>query len=103
MPTVQTTHAPMNGIAAGWALSAVLVVLFAICVALALLWPTSAFGQGWQMVLATLPGARSRPLSRPFWARWRSHGSPPACSSASTTSCFPGDNNKSEVHHADSC
>ena len=56
MPTVQTTHPPMNGIAAGWALSAVLVVLFAICVALALLWPTSAFGQGWQMVLATLPG-----------------------------------------------
>ena len=56
MPTVQTTHAPMNGIAAGWALSAVLVVLFLVCVAIALLWPTTAFGQGWQMVLATLPG-----------------------------------------------
>ena len=56
MPTVQTTHAPMNGVAAGWALSAVLVALFLVCVALALLWPTSAFGQGWQMVLATLPG-----------------------------------------------
>jgi hypothetical protein len=46
----------MNGIAAGWALSAVLVILFLICVTLAALWPTSAFGQGWQMVLATLPG-----------------------------------------------
>ena len=56
MPTVQTTHAPMNGIAAGWALSAVLVALFLVCVDLALLWPTSAFGQGWQMVLAALPG-----------------------------------------------
>ena len=53
---VGTTHGTISGIATGWALSAVLVILFLICVALAVLWPTSAFGQGWQMVLAALPG-----------------------------------------------
>jgi hypothetical protein len=56
MSVAQTTHAPINGIAAGWALSAVLLILFLACVVLASLWPTSAFGQGWQTVLATLPG-----------------------------------------------
>ena len=55
MAVAQTTHAPMNGIAAGWALSAVFIILFLICVAVALFWPASAFGQGWQ-ILATLPG-----------------------------------------------
>jgi len=46
----------MNGVAAGWALSAVLVILFLICVAIALMWPTSALGQGWMWVFAEPPG-----------------------------------------------
>ncbi len=56
MSAVDTTHRPMHGMSAGWALSAVFAILFLICVAVASFWPTSAFGQGWQTVLATLPG-----------------------------------------------
>jgi len=55
MTTLDTSHAGMNTVAAGWALSAVLVVFFLICAALALFWPTSAFGQGWVAVFATAP------------------------------------------------
>jgi hypothetical protein len=46
----------MNHVAAGWALSAVLVVFFLICAMLALFWPTSAFGQGWVALFAASPG-----------------------------------------------
>jgi hypothetical protein len=53
MTTLDTSHAGMNGVAAGWALSAVLVVFFLICTVLALFWPTSAFGQGWVALFAT--------------------------------------------------
>jgi hypothetical protein len=56
MTTLDTSHAGMNGVAAGWALSAVLVIIFLICAALALFWPTSAFGQGWVALFATPPG-----------------------------------------------
>jgi hypothetical protein len=56
MTTLDTSHPGMSGMAAGWALSAVLVILFLICALLALFWPTSAFGQGWVAVFATPPG-----------------------------------------------
>jgi hypothetical protein len=53
MTTVDSTHAPMNGMAAGWALSAVFVILFLVCATVALLWPSSALGQSW---VALAPG-----------------------------------------------
>jgi hypothetical protein len=56
MTTLDTSHAGMNGVAASWALSAVLVIFFLICAILALFWPTSAFGQGWVALFATPPG-----------------------------------------------
>ena len=56
MTTLDTSHASMNSMAAGWALSAVLVIFFLICAVLALFWPTSALGQGWVAVFATPPG-----------------------------------------------
>jgi hypothetical protein len=56
MTTLDTSHAGMNHMAAGWALSAVLVIFFLICAALAVFWPTSALGQGWIAVFATTPG-----------------------------------------------
>jgi hypothetical protein len=56
MTTLDTPHASMNHVAAGWALSAVLVVFFLICAILALFWPTSAFGQGWVALFAAAPG-----------------------------------------------
>lgn len=55
MTTLDTSHAGVNSVAAGWALSAVLVIFFLICAVLALFWPTSAFGQGWVAVFATTP------------------------------------------------
>jgi len=55
MTTLDTLHPRINGVAAGWALSAVVVVLFLICAAVALLWPTSAVGQGWVAAFATTP------------------------------------------------
>jgi hypothetical protein len=57
MTTLDTSHAGMNGVAAGWALSAVLVIFFLICALLALFWPTSAFGQGWVALFATPGGS----------------------------------------------
>jgi hypothetical protein len=57
MTTLDTPHARMNSVAAGWALSAVLVVFFLICAVLALFWPTSAFGQGWIALFAATPDA----------------------------------------------
>jgi hypothetical protein len=51
--TLDTSHASVNRMAAGWALSAVLVVFLLICAALAFFWPTSAFGQGWIALFAT--------------------------------------------------
>ena len=57
MTTLDTSHASMNSVAAGWALSAVLVVFFLICAVLAFFWPTSAFGQGWVALFATSPDA----------------------------------------------
>ena len=56
MTTLDSSHAGMNSMAAGWALSAVLVIFFLICAALAVFWPTSALGQGWVAVFATTPG-----------------------------------------------
>jgi hypothetical protein len=56
MTTLDTSHSGMNGVAAGWALSAVLVIFFLICAVLAIFWPTSAFGQGWAALFATPPG-----------------------------------------------
>jgi hypothetical protein len=55
MTTLDTSHARMNGVAAGWALSAVLVVFFLICTLLAIFWPIAAFGQGWVALFATPP------------------------------------------------
>ncbi len=55
MTTLDTSHSSMSGVAAGWALSAVVVILFLICAILALIWPTSALGQGWIAVFATTP------------------------------------------------
>jgi hypothetical protein len=55
MSTLDTSHG-MNGMAVGWALSAVLVIFFLICAVLALFWPTSALGQGGVAVFATTPG-----------------------------------------------
>ena len=55
MTTLDIPHPRINGIAAAWALSAVLAILFLVCAAVALLWPTSAFGQGWVAVFATTP------------------------------------------------
>jgi hypothetical protein len=57
MTTLDNPHASMNHVAAGWALSAVLVVFFLICAILALFWPTSALGQGWVAVFAATPGS----------------------------------------------
>jgi hypothetical protein len=45
----------MNGFAIGWALSAVLLAFLLACAVFALLWPTSAFGQGSVAVFATPP------------------------------------------------
>jgi hypothetical protein len=56
MTTLDTPNPSMNHVAAGWALSAVLVVFFLICAILALFWPTSAFGQGWVALFAAAPG-----------------------------------------------
>jgi hypothetical protein len=51
--TTFDSHAPrVNTVAAGWALTAVLVTLFLICALLAAIWPTSAFGQGWVALFA---------------------------------------------------
>ena len=50
MTSLDTSPTHMSNVAVGWALSAVLVVLALICAAVALLWPTSAFGQGWTTV-----------------------------------------------------
>ena len=50
MTSVDTSPARMSSIAVGWALSAVLALLVLICAAVALLWPTSAFGEGWTTV-----------------------------------------------------
>lgn len=54
--TRTATHTPINGVAAGWALSAALVILFLICAAIALTWPTSAFGHGWMRVFVEPAG-----------------------------------------------
>jgi hypothetical protein len=50
MTSLDTSRAQMSHVAVGWALSAVLVMLALICAGVALLWPTSAFGQGWTTV-----------------------------------------------------
>jgi hypothetical protein len=50
MTSLDTSPAPMSNVAVGWALSGVLVVLALICAGVALLWPTSALGQGWTTV-----------------------------------------------------
>jgi hypothetical protein len=55
MTTLDTSHARMNSVAVGWALSAVLVIFFLICALVAFFWPTSAFGQGWVALFATTP------------------------------------------------
>ena len=55
MTTLDTSHTGLSSVAAGWALPAVLVILFLICGILALFWPTSAFGQGWVALFATTP------------------------------------------------
>ena len=57
MTTLDTSHTRMNSVATGWALSAVLVVLFLICAALAFFWPTSALGQGWVALFSATPDA----------------------------------------------
>ena len=56
MTTFDTSSHRVNTVAAGWALSAVLVVLFLICALLALIWPTSAIGQGWVTLFAAHAG-----------------------------------------------
>jgi hypothetical protein len=58
MTSLDISPTRMSKVAVGWALSAVLVVLALICAGVALLWPTSAFGEGWTTVFG--PG-RSDP------------------------------------------
>jgi hypothetical protein len=55
MTTLDPSHARIHGVAAGWALTAVLMIVLLICALAAFLWPTSAFGQGWAAVFATTP------------------------------------------------
>ena len=45
----------MDLVASGWALSATLVVLFILCLLVALLWPTPAFSHAWIQLFTTAP------------------------------------------------
>jgi hypothetical protein len=57
MTTLDASHARMNSVAVGWALSSVLVIFFLICALVAFFWPTSASGQGWIALFSTKPDA----------------------------------------------
>ena len=45
----------MNLVASGFALSAALVVLFILCLVVALIWPTPAFSHAWIQLFTTAP------------------------------------------------
>jgi hypothetical protein len=55
MTTLDTPHARIHGVAAGWALTAALLIVFLVCALIAFFWPTSALGQGWTAMLAASP------------------------------------------------
>jgi hypothetical protein len=55
MTTLETAHVRIHGVAAGWAFTAVLQVVFLVCAFFAFLWPTSALGQGWMAIFAAHP------------------------------------------------
>lgn len=45
----------MNLVASGWALSIALVVLFVLCLLIALVWPTPAFSHAWVQLFTAAP------------------------------------------------
>ena len=45
----------MELLASGWALSAALVMLFVLCLIIAVLWPTPAFSHAWIQLFTTAP------------------------------------------------
>jgi hypothetical protein len=53
--TQPSTKSPLNIAALGWGLSAALVVLFVICVAVALVWPGWRASHGWIGLFSVAP------------------------------------------------
>jgi len=52
-----TAYSPMSTVAAGWALSVTFVVLFVICLLLALIFPNWGTAQGWVAWIALFSSA----------------------------------------------
>jgi hypothetical protein len=50
-----TTNSPLNIVALGWGLSAALVVLFVICLAVALVFPDWRASHGWIRLFSVAP------------------------------------------------
>jgi hypothetical protein len=55
MNTQATTNSPLNIVALGWGLSAALVVLFVICLAVALVLPDWRASHGWIGLFSVAP------------------------------------------------
>jgi hypothetical protein len=53
--TQTSTNSPLNIVALGWGLSAALVVLFVICLAVALAWPDWRAAHGWIGLFSVAP------------------------------------------------
>ena len=55
MSTQTSVNSPLNIVALGWGLSAALVVLFVICLAVALVWPGWQAAHGWISLFSVAP------------------------------------------------
>jgi hypothetical protein len=55
MSTRTSADSPFNIVALGWGLSAALVVLFVICLAVALVWPDWRASHGWIGLFSVAP------------------------------------------------
>ena len=55
MNTQTSANSPLNIVALGWGLSAALVVLFVICLAVALVWPDWRASHGWIGLFSVAP------------------------------------------------
>jgi hypothetical protein len=55
MNTPTSANSPLNVVALGWGLSAALVALFVICLAVALVWPDWQASHGWIGLFSAAP------------------------------------------------
>lgn len=55
MTILDAPHNRIHALAAGWAVTAALLIVFLACALIAFFWPTSALGQGWNALLAASP------------------------------------------------